>query len=121
MQQNEKPFKMTHTQFAQAIKRFADLHMLPMNHCANEGKRSIGEGYKLKKEGMMPGFPDCHFIRANEKYHGLYMELKVPPDKLSINQIICIDMLRAEGNFADVYYNLDDALDAICWFYGLER
>ncbi len=114
-----RTLKMTHTQFAQAVKRFADLYMLPMNHCPNEGKRSISEGFRLKQEGMIPGFPDCHFIRANADYHGLYMELKIPPDKLSATQTSCLEMLRGEGNFAEVYYSLDDALDAIRWFYGI--
>ncbi len=47
------------------------------------------------------------------------MELKIPPDKLSVNQTSCLEMLRGEGNFAEVYYSLDEALDAIRWFYGI--
>jgi hypothetical protein len=114
-------YKYTHSQFQKAIVQFAAFHRLPVYHGPNEGKRSKINGQRLKDEGMIPGWPDLHFIRANKEYHGLYMELKIYPDKVTQNQLACIMMLRIEGNHADVYYDLDIALDVIRAFYGIRK
>lgn len=45
-------------------------------HLVNEGKRSVVEGARKKKEGMRKGIPDYLFAYPSQPYHGLFIELK---------------------------------------------
>lgn len=56
------------------MSRYPDLDMLV--HTPNEGKRSISQGAKLKREGLRKGFPDISLCVPKGQYHGLYIELK---------------------------------------------
>lgn len=106
--------------FQFAVKQFADLHQLPMLHIANEGRRSPMEGARLKKMGMHPGASDCFFLRSNENYKGLWLELKIKPNKPTPNQLIFLSLVIAEGYQGLVSYDLDHAFCVIREFYGIK-
>lgn len=42
----------------------------------NEGKREAWYGRSLLNIGMRPGIPDYFYAMPNEKYHGLWLEMK---------------------------------------------
>ncbi|MES2347002.1 MAG: hypothetical protein V4641_05460 [Pseudomonadota bacterium] len=55
------------------------------------------EGYKLKKEGMTAGIPDCCLPAPRGPYHGLYIEHKSATGTVSREQKRKITLLLAEG------------------------
>ncbi len=111
--------KPTEAQIQLAVAEFARLHQLPMHHSPNEAKRSIVLGSKLKKMGLIPGFSDCFFFRCNKEYSGFFLELKVPPNKPTKTQLAFLELVKAEGYHGSIAYGIDDAIEQICWFYGL--
>ncbi len=114
-------FKITEAQLQLAVKQFADLHLLPMHHSPNEARRSPQLGKRLKDEGMIPGFSDCFFMRssANGYYKGLFIELKIPPNKPTVTQKNFLELIKNEGYLGIVCYGIDDAINAIKMFYDL--
>jgi hypothetical protein len=103
----------------EAVVYFARLHKLPMFHPVNEGKRSLATGARLKRMGMMSGVSDCMFLRGNNQYSGLFLELKVPPNKPTPAQLRFIELVKAEGYHGSIAYGVDDAIVQICGFYNI--
>ncbi len=68
---------------------------------------------KMKREGLTPGIPDLFFPIPNQKYHGLFIEMKTKNGKLSDNQKIWIDLLNKQGYLAIVCYSSSDAIKEI--------
>lgn len=66
-------------------------------HVPNEGKRTIGYGRKLKRMGMLKGFPDLMLMSPNKFYCGLVMELKKGQNKSTDDQVSVQDTLEAKG------------------------
>lgn len=109
-----------HDYLQMAVKDFCDAYKIRMIHIANEGKRSKKEGYFLQRQGMIKGTVDCFMPRGNEKFNGLWMELKIPPDKPSKEQVQFLEERLAEGYDACVCYNIDEAMKVIKNFYNLK-
>ena len=86
----------------------------------NGGKRHIGTGVKLKKEGVKSGVPDIFLGVPRNGKHGLFIELKVGKNKPSKNQLWWIHSLRAEGYAVEVCYGFLEAQTAIIDFLGIE-
>ncbi len=75
----------------------------------NEGKRSVSEGARYKREGMKAGMPDIHLPVARGGYHCLYIELKVGDNKPSERQKACIESLRKQDNCVCICYGWVEA------------
>lgn len=58
-----------------------------MFHIANGGKRNPREGKTLKDMGVRRGVADLFLSVPNDKYHGLYIEMKCKDGKQSEHQI----------------------------------
>ena len=112
--------KMSESALQKAVKTFAAIHKLPMHHSPNEAKRSLVLGKKLKDEGMMPGFSDCFFIRGNDEFKGIFLELKIKPNKLTQSQTDFLELVKQEGYMGSVCYTLDEAIALISAFYSLK-
>ena len=56
-------------------------------HTPNGERRLLGDGDKLKKMGVIAGFPDLFIYEPNQEYHGFAIELKIKKGKLSVNQL----------------------------------
>lgn len=82
-------------------------------HHANEGKRTALAGFYLKQIGLSPGFPDYQFMLSNEKYHGLFIEMKTKEKKnhkMPENQVGWIDRLLKAGHYATFCFGADHAI-----------
>ena len=66
-------------------------------HVPNEGKRTVQFGRKLKRMGMLKGFPDLLVPIPNKNYCGLVMELKKGNNKSESDQKNIQDYLESKG------------------------
>ena len=82
-------------------------------HIPNEGRRSIGAGARLKREGLRKGFPDMGlFVPAHGK-GALFIELKTWGGKVSREQADYLEMLRSRGYPACVCFGWEAARQCI--------
>ena len=84
-----------------------------MYHIPNEGKRSAAMGARLKAEGLKAGVPDVCLPTAHGGYIGLYIEMKVKPNKPTEHQKQWLRDLREAGHFTAVCYSWEEAKDLI--------
>ena len=79
----------------------------------NGGQRHLVVAAKLKAEGLKPGVPDLFLPVARNGKHGLFIELKVKPNKPSEAQLCWLADLDQLGYDAVVCYSADDAISEI--------
>lgn len=90
------------------------------HHITNEGKRSVYEGARLKKEGLLKGIPDLHLPVPHGEYSSLYIELKrVKSGKVSKEQEDRVTQLRKAGNFVMICYGWEEAKEVIEYYIKL--
>lgn len=102
-----------------AVCQYAEAKRLPFFHFANERKSSWVYGKLLKLMGVKSGVSDCFFPRGNSNFKGLWIELKIKPNKPTVNQVDFINLIIEEGYCAHVAYGIDEAISIINGFYGL--
>ena len=90
-----------------------------MYHVPNEGKRSAVTGARMKQAGLKPGVPDVCLPTAHGGYIGLYIEMKVKPNKPTENQKQWLRALREAGHFTAVCYTWEEAKNLIEEYLGL--
>jgi hypothetical protein len=59
-------------------------------HIPNESKSSIRRRVKLKAAGLRKGMPDIFIPVVRDKYAGLFIEMKVKPNRVSKDQAECL-------------------------------
>ena len=106
--------------FQIAVADFARLHKLPFWHSANERKCSFVYGQLLKRMGVKAGVSDCFFPRGNDTFKGLFIELKIKPNKPTQSQISFLEEMIQEGYAGHVAYSIDEAMSIIKTFYSLQ-
>jgi hypothetical protein len=84
------------------------LHAIP-----NGGHRGGATGARLKAEGVKPGVPDLFLPVPRGGYSGLYIEMKVKPNKPTLAQAEWIDAMNEFGYSAWICYSADEAIAAI--------
>lgn len=84
------------------------LHAIP-----NGGHRGGATGARLKREGVKPGVPDLFLPVPRNGYCGLYIEMKVKPNKPTLAQAEWIDAMNEFGYSAWICYSADEAIAAI--------
>jgi hypothetical protein len=82
-------------------------------HVPNESKASIARRVTLKRAGLKKGVPDICVPVANDKYHSLYIEMKIKPNKASPEQMSLLQHLNAVGNYAVLCWSADEAMDIL--------
>lgn len=90
-------------------------------HTPNEGKRTKFEQYKAKKLGITSGVPDLLIFHNStdinrviqQNGNGLAIELKVKPNKVTINQEQCMIKLQNAGWECKVCYTFEEAQKTI--------
>jgi hypothetical protein len=102
-----------------AVYKFCVAYKICMIHVPNEGKRKVTTGKILQNMGMRKGFADCFFPKGNDQFKGLFIELKVKPNKPTVDQIKFLQDMLSFGYDACVCYTLDEAIAVISRFYNL--
>ncbi|MCK5236436.1 MAG: VRR-NUC domain-containing protein [Deltaproteobacteria bacterium] len=76
----------------------------------NGGQRNRIVAAKLKAEGVKAGVPDLNLAVARGGYHGLYIEMKVKPNKPTKKQLEWHEMLREQGYRVEVCYGWEEGV-----------
>lgn len=84
-----------------------------MYHVPNEGRRSIRTGARMKETGLKSGVPDICLPTAHGGFIGLYIEMKVKPNKPTENQKKWLTALRCAGHLTAVCYSFEEAKELI--------
>lgn len=87
----------------------------------NEGKRTKKSGYFLKLIGLKAGLPDYHLPVPNDKYHGLWIEMKTLDEenkKKRNNQTEWIEKLNRIGHYAIYAYGWVNASKIVKDYLG---
>jgi hypothetical protein len=82
-------------------------------HPPNGGRRDVREAALFKKMGVLAGVPDLVFFIARGGYHGLFIEFKLPGEKLSPHQREVIKSLKAQNYKVEVCYSDVEAIEII--------
>lgn len=82
-------------------------------HVPNERRASIPRRVALKRAGVRKGIPDIVVPVSNDKYSGLYIEMKVKPNKASPEQMAILRQLNSVGNYAVLCWSAQDAIEII--------
>lgn len=90
---------------------------IPYIHIANERQTNPVFGRILKRMGVRKGVSDLFLPKPNDTFSGLWLELKSPTEKLSLNQIIFMNEMIDLGYAAHAAYSFDEAILIIRNFY----
>lgn len=77
-------------------------------HCPNEGRRGLIEGRILKRMGLRAGVPDIFIACPRGDYHGLFIELKIKPNRPSVTQKAFMEKLRKKYYMTAVCYSFEE-------------
>lgn len=83
-------------------------------HLPNGGSRNIIEAVKLKRMGVRKGMPDLmlfhrKYFKDKSTYAGLFIELKIKPNKPTDEQMFAMSELRKNGWNGGVCYDFESA------------
>lgn len=84
----------------------------------NGVKLPLGLAVKCKRAGNRKGVPDIWLPVPRGEFHGLVIELKVKPNKPTIEQVEWIEGLKAMGYKALVCYGAEEAIAEIKTYLG---
>lgn len=123
---NTRPGRATEHQEQVAVIQYCDAKYPDLIKAAvpNGGKRSLITAVLLKKEGVLPSYPDLVFDEARGGYFGLRIEMKqrkvpgMPTPKTPKKQRDLHDLLRSEGYHVAVCYGAGEALKVIDEYMG---
>lgn len=89
-------------------------------YCASAGGMftSMKQAIKMKATGYVKGFPDLQICEPNEKYHGLFIELKTSKGVASKEQKEWINILNKKGYFASICKGFDEAKEVIDGYFA---
>lgn len=93
------------------LKTYPELCMLFA--IPNGGNRNIVTAMKLKREGVRAGVPDLMLAAAKCGYHGLFIEMKIKPNKPTEEQTRWMAYLLHGGYRVELCYSAAEAWDAI--------
>lgn len=79
----------------------------------NGGSRNKIEAVNLKRQGVSAGVPDLCLAVPKGRYHGLYIEMKVHPNKTTDKQNEWLNNLSQYGYAVKVCYGCTEAKNAI--------
>lgn len=90
-------------------------------HIANERKTSHFFGSILKKMGVKKGVSDLFFPRANNKYHGLFIEVKTLAGRPTVEQKSFIDQVNEDGYLGLFCFGHKHIIDSVCDYFSLNN
>lgn len=85
-------------------------------HIENERQCSPQQAARRKRMGVKSGVPDLCLPVARGRYHGMYIELKMPTGRVSPEQRWWLGNLNADGYCALPCYGWEQARDVLIWY-----
>ena len=79
----------------------------------NGGTRIKKEAWALKRQGVKAGVSDITIQVPRGGYHGLWLELKVKPNKATEEQIKFLEAMKEQGYYTVIAYGALEAVDVI--------
>jgi hypothetical protein len=73
----------------------------------NGGARNAVTGAMLKAEGVTAGVPDLFLAVPKQGFFGLFIEMKVHPNKLTLEQKTMIELLQVQNYCCMVIYTFE--------------
>ncbi|MCI8442549.1 MAG: VRR-NUC domain-containing protein [Provencibacterium sp.] len=87
----------------------------------NGGSRNVIEAANLKRQGVKAGVPDIFLPVPRGPYHGLWIEMKVKPNKLTEKQRDWLAFLSRMGYRTAVCYGMNEARRDIVEYMQIGR
>ena len=104
---------------ATALRKYPDLHCLYA--IPNGGKRNKATAAKLKAEGVKAGVYDLHLPVARGGFAGLWVEMKIEPNKLTKAQREWGALMREQGHDVQTAWSWHEARNALQTYLELPR
>ena len=82
-------------------------------HVANERSTSWASGKILKQKGVRSGIPDVFCAIPSHGSHGLFIEFKIAPNKLTANQERFFKLFYSLGYTTKVAWSGDEAIQIL--------
>lgn len=117
------PLKATETQEQIAFMDWVRLQpgLKPfVIHIANERRCSYARGNMLRKMGVTAGVSDIFIMIPSGGFHGLWIEMKVKPNKPTASQLEFLDNATSQGYATAVCYSSEEAMTAVKDYLSLE-
>jgi hypothetical protein len=92
------------------------LHAIPSG-----GHRHKRVGQYMKAEGVKRGVPDLFLPVPRQGYHGMYIEMKMPKKRPTLEQREWLVALVEQGYRVELAVGSDMAIDALCSYLSLKR
>jgi len=83
------------------------------HHFANERRCSIQSGRTLKRMGVKKGVPDFFLAFPIDEYAGLWLELKVGKNKLTVEQEAFLNLKTQRGYMCAACWGFDASIEVI--------
>jgi len=85
----------------------------------NGGHRHIKVARRLRAEGVRAGVADIFCPIPRGGYHGLWIEMKVKPNKLTANQKEFVEEMYRQGYKVAVCYSWLEAVRTLCGYLDI--
>lgn len=85
----------------------------------NGGERNLKVAANLKAEGVKAGVSDIMFPVSRACFHGLFIEMKVRPNKPTAEQLDFIAAVTAQKYLAVVCYSWQEAVTTLVHYLNL--
>ena len=79
----------------------------------NAGKRSPRGGKWMKDEGLTAGVSDLFLALPVGRFHGMFIEMKIHPNKPTDSQIKFQEAMRKRGYEAVICYSIDEFMTVV--------
>lgn len=89
-------------------------------HIANERKCSMYRGRTLKRMGVKAGVADIFVMIPSGVYHGLWIEMKIKPNKPTKTQLAFLSNAESKGYATKVCFSCDDAIETVKEYLKLD-
>lgn len=100
--------------FRLAYRQWAN-HLI---HVPNGGSRDLRTAQRLKAEGVLPGVSDLVLFIPNKTHHGLFIELKIKPNRQSTHQKEWQELVTNMGYGYSLVYSFDEFQKTIQDYIG---
>ena len=87
----------------------------------NGVRMTVGQAVKCKRAGMKKGVLDIFFLDPRGGYYGLIIELKIPGNDATPEQIIAIEEYNMDGFHAKVCVGADAVINVFKWYIKLPK